>query len=89
MLGVSDVKDMERRLNQIWLDFYHLKVKLVENMKKGKDETRMAHNRREEKQWVRRGNKVSSGRSYAQAVADNLGAIEDGLSWNNGLDNWW
>ncbi|GLT38124.1 hypothetical protein SLA2020_123900 [Shorea laevis] len=84
MLGISDVKEMEERLNKIWLDSYRLKVKLAENMKKGKDETRVAHNRREEKQWVRRGNKVNPRRSYAQAVADNSGAIADGQSSNNG-----
>ncbi|GLT52597.1 hypothetical protein SLA2020_259290 [Shorea laevis] len=53
-------------------------------MKIGKDETRVAHNKREEKQWVRWGNKLSLGRSYAQAVADNSGAIVDGQSSNNG-----
>ncbi|GKV32441.1 hypothetical protein SLEP1_g41050 [Rubroshorea leprosula] len=37
MLEVSDVKDMERKLNQIRLDYYHLKVKLVVNMKRGKE----------------------------------------------------
>ncbi|GKV41009.1 hypothetical protein SLEP1_g48590 [Rubroshorea leprosula] len=85
MSSAFDVKDMERRLNQIWLDSYCLKVKLAENMKKGKDETRVAQNRREEKQWVRRDRKVSPRRSYAQAVAANLGVIVDGLSSNNGV----
>ncbi|GLT67251.1 hypothetical protein SLA2020_395720 [Shorea laevis] len=37
MSEVSDSKDMERKLNQIWLDSYHLKVKLAENMKTGKE----------------------------------------------------
>ncbi|GLT98876.1 hypothetical protein SLE2022_163510 [Rubroshorea leprosula] len=80
MSGAFDVKDMERRLNQIWLDYYRLKVKLAENMKKGRDEIRAAQNGRDKKQWVRRDMMVRPGRSYAQAVAANLGAIAEGLS---------
>ncbi|GKV18280.1 hypothetical protein SLEP1_g28685 [Rubroshorea leprosula] len=39
MSEVSDVTDIERKLNQIWLGSYHLKVKLVDNMKRGKEGT--------------------------------------------------
>ncbi|GKV32445.1 hypothetical protein SLEP1_g41054 [Rubroshorea leprosula] len=46
-------------------------------MKKGKVEFRVAQNRREEKQWVRRDGRVRPGRSYAQAVAVSPGAVAD------------
>ncbi|GKU89268.1 hypothetical protein SLEP1_g3431 [Rubroshorea leprosula] len=84
MAGAFDVKDMERRLNQIWLDSYRLKVKVAENMKEGKVEFRVAQNRKEEKQWVRRDARVTPGRSYAQAVAASPGAVAEGLSSNKG-----
>ncbi|GLU17751.1 hypothetical protein SLE2022_341070 [Rubroshorea leprosula] len=84
MAGAFDVKDMERRLNQIWLDSYRLKVKVAENMKEGKVEYRVAQNRREEKQWVRRDARVRPGRSYVQAVAASPGAVAEGLSSNKG-----
>ncbi|GKV18437.1 hypothetical protein SLEP1_g28823 [Rubroshorea leprosula] len=34
---VSNVFDKERKLNQIWIDSYRLKVKLAENVKRGKE----------------------------------------------------
>ncbi|GLT95902.1 hypothetical protein SLE2022_135570 [Rubroshorea leprosula] len=85
MLNVSNVKDMERRLNQIKLDSYHLKVKLAENMKKGREVTLLGQHKQLEKQWIRRDSKVTPGKTYAQVVARNTGALEEGKSSTNGV----
>ncbi|GKV10027.1 hypothetical protein SLEP1_g21452 [Rubroshorea leprosula] len=59
---------MERKLNQIRLDSYHLKVKLVDNMRKGREVIALELSKQSGKQWVRKDRKVSPGVSYAQVV---------------------
>ncbi|GKV02903.1 hypothetical protein SLEP1_g15281 [Rubroshorea leprosula] len=86
MAEVFDAKDMERKLNQIWLDSYRLKVKLAENMKSGKEG--MARGRQQkqtEAQWVRRDRKVSPEITYAQIVAGKTKAYYEGESLNHVL----
>ncbi|GKV41325.1 hypothetical protein SLEP1_g48872 [Rubroshorea leprosula] len=85
MLNVSNVKEMERKLNQIKIDSYHLKVKLAENMKRGREGTLLGQQKSLEKQWIRRDSKVTPGKTYAQVVAGNMGALEEGKSSTNGV----
>ncbi|GKV41324.1 hypothetical protein SLEP1_g48872 [Rubroshorea leprosula] len=87
MLNVSNVKEMERKLNQIKIDSYHLKVKLAENMKRGREGTLLGQQKSLEKQWIRRDSKVTPGKTYAQVVAGNMGALEEGKSSTNGVKN--
>ncbi|GLU21016.1 hypothetical protein SLE2022_371820 [Rubroshorea leprosula] len=77
MSEVSDVTDMERKLNQIWLGSYHLKVKLADNMKRGKEGSMVRQKPQIEKKWIRRDNKVNPRVTYAQVVAGDMDAIED------------
>ncbi|GKV47369.1 hypothetical protein SLEP1_g54274 [Rubroshorea leprosula] len=75
---------MERKLNQIWLDSYRLKVQLAENMKSGREG--MARGRQQKQttaQWVRRDRKVSPGITYAQIVAGKTKAYDEGESLNH------
>ncbi|GKV46559.1 hypothetical protein SLEP1_g53532 [Rubroshorea leprosula] len=83
MSEVSEVKDMEQKLNQIWLGSYHLKVKLAGNMKREWGVAATNPNRQFEKKWIRRESKVTLGRTYAQVVAGNVVASEEGVSSNN------
>ncbi|GKV40806.1 hypothetical protein SLEP1_g48407 [Rubroshorea leprosula] len=87
MSEVSNTKDMERKLNQIWLDSYRLKVKLVENMKSGREG--MSRGRQQKQttaQWIRRDRKVSPGIAYAQIVAGKIKASDEGESMNHILE---
>ncbi|GLU07994.1 hypothetical protein SLE2022_249290 [Rubroshorea leprosula] len=84
MLNVSNVREMERKLNQIKIDSYYLNVKLAENMKRGREETVLGQHKQLEKKWIRRDSKVSPGKTYAQVVAGNMGALEEGKSSTNG-----
>ncbi|GKV09904.1 hypothetical protein SLEP1_g21338 [Rubroshorea leprosula] len=77
MSEVSDVTDMERKLNEIWLGSYHLKVKVADNMKRGKEGTMVRQKSQIEKKWIRRDNKVNPRVTYAQVVAGIMDAIED------------
>ncbi|GLT95391.1 hypothetical protein SLE2022_130750 [Rubroshorea leprosula] len=83
MAEVSDAKDMEHRLNQIWLGSYHLKVKLAGNMKRERGVFATNQNRQVEKKWIRRERKVTPEVTYAQVVAGNVVASEEGMSSNN------
>ncbi|GLT49851.1 hypothetical protein SLA2020_233790 [Shorea laevis] len=85
MLNISNVKDMERKLNQIMLDSYYLKVKLAENMKREREVTSSGQYKQVEKQWIRKDSKVTPGRSYAQVVAGYRRAIEEEKSSTNGV----
>ncbi|GKV24793.1 hypothetical protein SLEP1_g34360 [Rubroshorea leprosula] len=85
MLNVSNVREMERKLNQIKIHSYHLKVKLAENMKKGREGTLLGNHKQLEKQWIRRDSKVTPGKTYAQVVAGDMGSLEQGQSSNNGV----
>ncbi|GLT58938.1 hypothetical protein SLA2020_317930 [Shorea laevis] len=80
MSEVLDVKDIERKLNQIWLGSYHLQVKLADNMKKGKEGTTMRQQTQIEKKWIKRDDRVNPKVTYAQVVAGHIAAIEDGNS---------
>ncbi|GKV46286.1 hypothetical protein SLEP1_g53278 [Rubroshorea leprosula] len=82
MTEVSDAKDMEQKLNQIWLGSYHLKVKLAGNMKREREVSARNPNRQFEKKWIRRESKVTPGMTYAHVVAGNVVASEEGMSSN-------
>ncbi|GKV01451.1 hypothetical protein SLEP1_g14002 [Rubroshorea leprosula] len=82
MSEVSDAKDMEQKLNQIWLGSYRLKVKLAGTMKRERVESARNSNRQVEKKWIRRESKVTPGRTYAQVVAGSMVAPEEGMSSN-------
>ncbi|GKU93949.1 hypothetical protein SLEP1_g7498 [Rubroshorea leprosula] len=81
MSEVSDAEGMERKLNQIWLGSYRLKVKLAGNMKSGREG--MSRGRQQQQttaKWFRRDRKVSPGLTYAQIVAGKLKASDEGES---------
>ncbi|GKV07275.1 hypothetical protein SLEP1_g19071 [Rubroshorea leprosula] len=77
MSEVSNVIEMERKLNQIWLGSYHLKVKVAGSMKRGKEGSMVRHKAQIEKKWIKRDNKVNPKVTYAQVVAGNMAEVED------------
>ncbi|GLT79034.1 hypothetical protein SLA2020_505440 [Shorea laevis] len=85
MLNISNIKDMERKLNQIKLDSYHLKVKIAENMKREREASSSGQHMQKEKQWIRKDSKVSPERSFAQVVTGYRNAIEEGNSSTSGV----
>ncbi|GKV45295.1 hypothetical protein SLEP1_g52400 [Rubroshorea leprosula] len=82
MSKVSDAKDLEQKLNQIWLGSYRLKVKLAETIKRERVVSARNPNRQFEKKWIRRESKVTSGMTYAQVVAGNMVTPEEWMSSN-------
>ncbi|GKV09841.1 hypothetical protein SLEP1_g21281 [Rubroshorea leprosula] len=85
MSEVSNVTEMERKLNQIWLGSYHLKVKVADSMKKGKEGSMVRHKAQIEKKWIKRDNKVNPKVTYAQVVTGNMAEVEDRNSTANAL----
>ncbi|GLU00004.1 hypothetical protein SLE2022_174020 [Rubroshorea leprosula] len=87
MAEVSDAKDMERKLNQIWLDSYRLKVKLAENMKSERERIfRGSQQKQTTEQWIRRDRKVSPGLTYAQIVTGKIMASDEGEAMTQVLE---
>ncbi|GLU01785.1 hypothetical protein SLE2022_190690 [Rubroshorea leprosula] len=85
MSEVSNVTEMERKLNQIWLGSYHLKVKVADSMKRGKEGSMVRHKAQIEKKWIKRDNKVNPKVTYAQVVAGNMAEVGDRNSSANDL----
>ncbi|GKV29704.1 hypothetical protein SLEP1_g38608 [Rubroshorea leprosula] len=77
MCEISNVFDMERKLNHICIDSYRLKVKLADNVKRGKEVQLGGKNKQQEKQWFRVDRKVSPGVIYAQKGSMAIEIVRD------------
>ncbi|GKV21745.1 hypothetical protein SLEP1_g31697 [Rubroshorea leprosula] len=87
MAEVSDVRDMERKLNQIWLGSYRLKVKLAKNMKSEREGIYRGNQQNQTTaQWLRRDKKVSPGLTYAQIVTGKILASDEGEAMTQVLE---